>query len=209
VNGGDAFIELRDRLLREGLSHSQALQSFHWPPISHFNWARDYFDRIAAGNDRPALRVIGDTGTDFALSFAALAQRSNQVANFLASLGIGPGDRVLMMLGNVIPLWETMLAVIKLGAVMIPATTLLQRAELEDRLVRGCVRAVRQSPIEFIDAATRSRRTFGLRGASGNKGLERVAPVELAARLREQVNARCVAARHEQDIAIDVLPLRG
>jgi acetyl-CoA synthetase len=158
VNGGDAFIELRDRLLREGLSHSQALQSFHWPPISHFNWARDYFDRIAAGNDRPALRVIGDTGTDFALSFAALGQRSNQVANFLASLGIGPGDRVLMMLGNVIPLWETMLAVIKLGAVMIPATTLLQRAELEDRLVRGCVCAV------ITDRALASR-FDGLAGA--------------------------------------------
>ena len=61
MNGGNAFIELRDRLLREGISHAQALQSFHWPAISHFNWASDYFDRIAMGNDRPALRVVDST----------------------------------------------------------------------------------------------------------------------------------------------------
>jgi acetyl-CoA synthetase len=142
VDGGNVFIELRDRLLCEGVSHQQALDSFHWPAVTHFNWALDYFDRIASGNDRPALRVVDDAGLDHAMSFAALAGRSNQVANFLASQGVGPGDRVLIMLGNVIALWETMLAAIKLGAVMIPATTLLQRADLGDRLARGGVRAV-------------------------------------------------------------------
>ena len=142
MDGGKAFIELRDRLLREGLSHEQALQSFHWPALPHFNWALDYFDRIAAGNERPALRVVDDGGGDQAMSFAALARRSNQVANFLAARGVGPGDRVLIMLGNVVALWETMLATMKLGAVMIPATTLLQRADLMDRLARGRVRAI-------------------------------------------------------------------
>jgi acetyl-CoA synthetase len=142
LDGGKAFIELRDRLLREDLPHAQALQSFHWPAIRHFNWARDYFDRVAAGNDRPALRVVDDAGGDSTLSFAALARRSNQVANFLGRQGVGPGDRVLIMLGNVAALWEVMLAVIKLGAVMIPATTLLKRADLADRLSRGRVRAV-------------------------------------------------------------------
>jgi acetyl-CoA synthetase len=142
LDGGNAFIELRDRLLREDLSHAQALQSFHWPPIRHFNWALDYFDRIAADNGRPALRVVDDAGNDSSLSFAALARRSNQVANFLRSHGVGSGDRVLIMLGNVVALWEVMLATIKLGAVMIPATTLLKRTDLDDRLVRGRVRAV-------------------------------------------------------------------
>ena len=142
MDGGKAFVELRDRLLREGVSHEEASRSFHWPAVPHFNWALDYFDRIASGNDRPALRVVDDAGLDRALSFAALARRSNQVANFLASHGVGRGDRVLIMLGNVVALWETMLATIKLGAVMIPATTLLQRADLMDRLERGRVRAV-------------------------------------------------------------------
>ncbi len=142
VDGGKAFIELRDRLLREGLTPAQALRSFHWPDIPHFNWGQDYFDRMAAGNDRPALRVVDDTGRDQVKSFAELAHRSNQVANFLVSQGVGAGDRVLIMLGNVVPLWEVMLATIKLGAVMIPATTLLQRTDIEDRLARGGVRAV-------------------------------------------------------------------
>jgi acetyl-CoA synthetase len=142
VDGGNAFIELRDRLLREGIPHAQALQSFHWPPIPHFNWATDYFDRIAIGNERPALRVVDSAGNDLALSFADLARRSNQVANFLATHGVGPGDRVLIMLGNVVALWETMLATMKLGAVMIPATTLLQREDIHDRLARGRVLAV-------------------------------------------------------------------
>ena len=141
MDGGKAFIELRDRLLREGISHAQALEAFQWP-AGPFNWANDYFDRIAVGNDRPALRVVDDSGHDQVLSYATLARRSNQVANFLAELGVGAGDRVLLMLGNVDALWETMLAAMKLGAVIIPATTLLQRVDLEDRLARGRVRAI-------------------------------------------------------------------
>jgi len=142
VDGGKAFIELRDRLLREGVSHAQAPQAFQWPAVGEFNWATDYFDRIAAGNDRPALRVVDDVGHDHVLSYATLARRSNQVANFLAAQGVGAGDRVLIMLGNVVALWETMLAAMKLGAVIIPATTLLQRTDLEDRLARGRARAI-------------------------------------------------------------------
>jgi acetyl-CoA synthetase len=142
VDGGTAFIELRDRLLRESLPYAQALRSFHWPGVSHFNWAQQYFDRMARDNEAPALRVVDDSGGDLTLSFAALAHRSNQVANFLAAAGVGPGDRVLIMLGNVVALWETMLAAIKLGAVLIPATTLLRRTDIEDRLARGQVRAV-------------------------------------------------------------------
>jgi acetyl-CoA synthetase len=158
VDGGNEFIELRDRLLSEGISHAQALQSFRWPTLAHFNWARDYFDRIAVGNDRPALRVVDDAGGETRLSYAELAYRSNQVANFLAAQGVGPQDRVLIMLGNVVALWETMLATIKLGAVMIPATTLLQAADLEDRLARGRVRAV-------VTDRTLTRHFEGLSGA--------------------------------------------
>ncbi|HWG69422.1 MAG TPA: AMP-binding protein [Steroidobacteraceae bacterium] len=142
MDGGNAFIELRDRLLQEGVPQHQAVEAFQWPAIRHFNWASDYFDRIALGNGRPALRVVDDAGLDQVLSFAELARRSNQVANFLALQGVGAGDRVLIMLGNVVALWETMLAAIKLGAVMIPATTLLQKADIRDRLDRGRVRAV-------------------------------------------------------------------
>ena len=76
------------------------------------------------------------------LSFAALSRRSNQVANFLRALGLKRGDHLLLLLGNVVPLWETMLAAIKLGVVVIPATTLLTPDELRDRLDRGRAKVV-------------------------------------------------------------------
>ena len=58
----------------------------------------------------------------------ALSERSSQVANHLRALGVKRGDRVLLMLGNELALWEAMLALTKLGAVMIPATARLTTA---------------------------------------------------------------------------------
>ena len=136
------FIEARDQLLRLRTDLSAAQREFRWPAFENFNWVRDYFDVIAAGNDAAALRVIDDAGGDETLSFAQLSRRSSQVANFLTGRGVGPGDRILIMLGNVVPLWEAMLAAIKLGAVIIPATTLLERDDLADRLQRGNVKAI-------------------------------------------------------------------
>ena len=43
MDGGKAFIELRDRILREGVSHAQALQAFQWPSVGEFNWATRLF----------------------------------------------------------------------------------------------------------------------------------------------------------------------
>jgi acetyl-CoA synthetase len=142
VDEARRFIAARDQLLRLREDLSAACRDFRWPAFEHFNWVRDYFDVIAAGNDAPALRVIDDAGGDETLSFAQLSRRSSQVANFLVAQGVGPGDRILIMLGNVVPLWETMLAAIKLGAVIIPATTLLERDDLADRMQRGAVKAV-------------------------------------------------------------------
>jgi acetyl-CoA synthetase len=136
------FIEVRDQLLRCREDWSGAQREFHWPVFEEFNWVRDYFDVVAANNDTPALRVVDDAGGDQSLAFSELAQRSAQVANFFTSAGLRAGDRVLIMLPNSVPLWETMLAAIRLGAVMIPATTLLERADLHDRLERGQVKAI-------------------------------------------------------------------
>jgi acetyl-CoA synthetase len=139
---GNRFIDLRDRVLDARASCAEAADRFRWGPVDHFNWVLEYFDVIAAGNDSAALRVVDDSGGELALSFSTLARRSNQVANYLAELGLQAGDRVLVMLGNVAPLWETMLALIRMGAVIIPTTTLLQRDELQDRLTRGAVRLI-------------------------------------------------------------------
>jgi len=138
-----AFRSARDLLLRHRDDYAAARESFAWPALDEFNWALDWFDVIAAEHgDRTALRVVGDDGSDESVSYARMAARSGQVANWLRGLGVRRGDRVLLMLGNVVPLWEIMLAAIKLGAVIIPASTLLQPADLADRVSRGEVRHV-------------------------------------------------------------------
>lgn len=154
----EQFLQARDLLLRSREDWASAQREFRWPRFSDFNWVRDYFDVIAVDNPAPALRLVNDSGYDESVSFKDLAQRSAQVAGFLASHGIGPGDRILIMLPNCVALWETLLAAIRLGAVIIPATTLLEREDLRDRLDRGQVKAV-------ITAASLGPRFDGIPGA--------------------------------------------
>ena len=136
------FLDARDFLLAHRTDYDAALRGFRWPALEHFNWALDYFDVMAAGNARTGLHVVEENGAEAKRSFAELSARSNQVANWLRGLGVARGDRVLLMLGNEVALWEVMLACIKLGAVMIPATTLLAADDLRDRLERGQVKHV-------------------------------------------------------------------
>ena len=136
------FIQARDFLLRHRADYDTAVQDFRWPVLTQFNWALDYFDAMARGNDSPALIIVGEDGTEQRRSFDQLARQSDQVANYLRKVGVKRGDRVLLMMGNELPLWELMLACMKIGAVMIPATTLLTPDDLVDRLDRGAVRHV-------------------------------------------------------------------
>ncbi len=134
-----AFRAARDLLLRHREDHDFARREFAWPELDEFNWALDWFDVIAGEHpDRPALRIVADD-SDVSLTYAELAAKSGQVAKWLRGLGVRRGDRVLLMLGNVAPLWEVILATMKLRAVIIPASTLLQPADLTDRIARGQV----------------------------------------------------------------------
>ncbi len=144
--GGRAFLAARDFLIAHRDDHAAACAGFRWPELDRFNWALDFFDEQARGNHRPALRIVDDEGGETRISFAGMAERSNRVANHLRALGVRRGDRVLVMLPNVAPLWEIMLAAIKLGAVFSPASTLLSAADLQDRVERGEMRHVIADP---------------------------------------------------------------
>ena len=140
------FRAARDFLIAHRTDYATAVRDFRWPDVDGFNWALDHFDDLARGNDAPGLWIVQDDGREEVRSFAQLSQRSARVANWLESIGLRRGDAVLLMLGNEVPLWELMLACIKAGLVMIPATTLLVRDDLADRIERGGVRAVACHP---------------------------------------------------------------
>lgn len=141
------FQDARAFLLKHRTDYDTAVRDFRWPDPAPFNWALDWFDAELAtapdSRDRPALWIVdAASGNETKLTFAELSRRSNQVANFLRAQGLKRGDHLLLLLGNVVPLWETMLAAMKLGVVVIPATTLLTADELRDRLDRGKAKAV-------------------------------------------------------------------
>jgi acetyl-CoA synthetase len=136
----EAFRHARDTLLRNGGDYERARAEFAWPALDDFNWAWDWFEVLAAHNDAPALVLVSDGEGVSRHSFATLAERSTRLGRWLADHGVARGDRILVMLANVAPLWETMLAAMKLGAVVIPATGQLTADDVDDRLERGAVR---------------------------------------------------------------------
>ncbi len=142
VDGLKSFLAAREFLLSNREDYETAYRNFRWPKLDRFNWALDYFDDVARNTNKTALRIVDESGGDLSLSFADLSRRSNQVANFLRRHGVKRGDHIVVMLPNVVAIWEIMLAAMKLGAVVIPAATLLTVADLRDRLQRGMARHV-------------------------------------------------------------------
>jgi acetyl-CoA synthetase len=132
-----AFLRARDFLLDHREDYLGAYEGFRWPELSEFNWATDWFDAMARGNDNPALWIVEEDGSEQRWTFEQMSQRSDRVAAWLRRQGVGRGDRLILMLGNQVELWDAILAAMKLGAVIIPATPLLGPADLRDRVARG------------------------------------------------------------------------
>jgi acetyl-CoA synthetase len=135
----DLFRRARDFLVEHREDYATAYREFRWPVLDRFNWALDWFDIAADGNARLALHLVGEDGREVKLTYAQLAERSNRVATYLRRHGVERGHRILMMLPNCAQIWEVMLAGMKLGACIIPATSLLTPEDLRDRIERGRV----------------------------------------------------------------------
>jgi acetyl-CoA synthetase len=139
MRDADRFLAARDFLLETRGQYADAYERFRWPELEQFNWALDYFDPMARGNDAVALSILRDDGVEQRHTFQQLAERSNQLANALRALGAQRGDRLLLMLPNVVETWEAILAGMKLGVVVVPATPQLGVGDLADRFARGRV----------------------------------------------------------------------
>jgi acetyl-CoA synthetase len=138
----ESFRAARDFLLEHREDYATAYAGFAWPRPERFNWALDWFDEIATGNDRTALHIVEEDGREITVSFSEMSVCSNQAANWLRAQGVRAGDRILVMLGNQQELWMIALAAMKLRAVVIPATPMLGPLDLRDRIERGRARHV-------------------------------------------------------------------
>ncbi len=143
TNATTAYREARDQLLALRGEPERANAEFSFPDVGeYFNWGIDWFDAIARGNDKTALIIAAEGVPDEKYTFDELARRSDEMVAYLAKLGIGKGDSVILMLNNQIELWTTMLGVIKLGGVVMPTATAAGPTDLADRVDRGQARAV-------------------------------------------------------------------
>lgn len=145
----DLFRAARDQLLDLREDPEAARAQFHWPRLEEFNFALDWFDAVAASPERAdqdALVISQDEGSTQRFTYREMSQRSHRVANWLRSLGVRRGDRILLMLENQVELWDTVLAATQLGAVLLPTTTMLGPEGLQERVERGQVSWVVTSP---------------------------------------------------------------
>lgn len=136
----EEFRAARDQLIAHQQDWETARKEFQWPRFTHFNFGFDWFDHLAADPERgdtDALVIVEEDGTRSARTFAELAAASNQVAHFFTAHGVRRGDRMILMLVNQVELWETMLAAIKLGVVLVPTTTQMGPYDLADRIERA------------------------------------------------------------------------
>ena len=109
----------------------------------HFNFAYDVMDAWAEEEpDRLALLWTNDEGVERRATFAQLKEQSDQAAAYLQSLGIGKADPVMLILKRRYEWWITMLALCKIGAVVIPATHMLTKKDIVYRNNSASVKAI-------------------------------------------------------------------
>ncbi|MDO5676967.1 MAG: AMP-binding protein [Propionibacteriaceae bacterium] len=141
--------EARDLLLGLVGQGDEARATFEWPEITgKFNWAIDWFDAIGRDRDDLALWIRDEDGAEEKYTYGDLVTRSDRLANWLEAQGVGKGDAVMLMLANQVELWEAMLAVMKVGGIILPTAQALQDYDLEDRIPRANIRAVIANPVD-------------------------------------------------------------
>ena len=109
----------------------------------HFNFAYDVMDVWAEEwPDGLALLWTNDQGEEIRATFRELKEQSDQAASYLQTLGIGKGDPVMLILKRRYEWWIAMLALHKLGAIVIPATHMLTKKDIIYRNTRASVKAI-------------------------------------------------------------------
>jgi acetyl-CoA synthetase/medium-chain acyl-CoA synthetase len=128
--------------IRSRADYDRVRANFRWQCPEFFNFGFDVVDAWAAASpEHLALRWVGPHA-ERTLTYSQLADRSSRFARALAGLGLSRGARVLVILPRVPEWWETLIGLLKAGAVAIPGTTLLTPKDLAYRIGVADVSAV-------------------------------------------------------------------
>ena len=128
---------------REKIDENGCLTGIELLPPENFNFGYDVVDALARKcPDKRAMLWLSRDKEERDFTFAEISALSNRTANYFASLGIGKGDRVMLVLKRHYQFWLSILALHKLGAVAIPATSLLVRHDYEYRFEAAQVKAI-------------------------------------------------------------------
>lgn len=141
----ELFKEARDFLITHRTDYETAYRDYRRPQLDKFNWALDWFDVLAKNSSQTALWIVRNHNgqwLDQKISYQEMSSRSSKVARYFQKLGMKRGDAILIMLPNVLPLWETILAVMKLGGIVVPTSTQATEADLQDRVQRGNIKFI-------------------------------------------------------------------
>ena len=134
---------IAQRFIAAEIAPEGHLEHIKFGDLSAFNFAYDIVDQIAAAY--PTKLAMVHVANDFSerrLTFRDIADESNRVANYLTSLGIGRGDKVMLVLKRHWQFWPIILAIHKIGAVVIPATSQLVTHDFTYRIKAAEVKAL-------------------------------------------------------------------
>lgn len=124
-------------------SYEDFMENFAVKVPENFNFGYDIVDAWATEEPgRRALTWTNPAGEEHNYTFADMKEMSDRAASFLSSLGIGRGDRVMLMMKRRRQWWPTMVAITKLGATAVPATHLLTAADIEYRCNKAGIKAI-------------------------------------------------------------------
>jgi len=119
------------------------LQSIAFEDVERFNFAYDVVDEIAAKYpDKQAMIHISRDMTERIFTYKQIKQEVNRTANYFSSLGIKRGDTVMLVLKRHYQFWFSILALHKIGAIVIPATNQLVEHDFEYRYNAAHVSAI-------------------------------------------------------------------
>ena len=124
-------------------SQEDFIKNFKIKVPENFNFGYDVVDAWAAeAPDKKALLWTNDKGEHIQFTFADLKKYTDMTASYFQSIGIGKGDRVMLILKRRYEFWFSIIALHKIGAVTIPATHLLTKKDIVYRCQAAGIKAI-------------------------------------------------------------------